>query len=210
MKHIPILFSTHMVRALLQGIKTQTRRLRGLDYINSTNPDGWEFIGKTPEHDVPHPADKGRNDAPWFQFSGIRNNSFTFVDQCPFGKPGDVLWVRETFAYGYLESFLYKATDTLEDDYQKWKPSIHMPKEACRLFLRVKEIKVERLQDISEGDAMAEGINPYTHNGDANGINNVAIFRDLWISIHGQESWDLNPWVWTVEFEQISEEEAGW
>jgi hypothetical protein len=224
MKYIPILFSTPMVRAILQNRKTQTRRLRGLDKINERPDDvvRIEYVLK---------LDGSKETGVLFYM----NTGEKIFVKCPFGEQGDVLWVREKFfnnwdglsedetydemgdrypKYAYYASvpkisYDDSGDEVLRDDY-KWKPSIHMPKEACRLFLRNNIIKCERLQSISEGDAIAEGINPYTHNGKDKGINNKAIFRDLWISIHGPESWDLNPWVWAIEFEQITKEEAEW
>jgi hypothetical protein len=148
---------------------------------------------------------------------------------CPYGQPGDVLIVRETFAhtsqlninpedenYGYV----YKADGQPWDDCEwwKWKHSIHMPREAARLFLRIKSVRVERLHEISEDDAIREGIGRFTKD---NTIYKYGIdgwpwremqrkpslgFRFLWQSINGPESWDENPFVWVIEFEKIQKE----
>jgi len=192
MKHIPILFSTAMVQAIQAGRKTQTRRVvKPRSYICDVE-DG---IPYEMTEDDSQPI------------------------KCPYGQPGDVLWVRETWAtcqpYGPDESlhWMYKTGqkgDAIPDhldwyrfDDGKWRPSIHMPREAARLFLRIKSIRVERLQEISNDDIRAEGAAEFgctTHR-----LN----WQTLWQSINGPESWDANPWVWIVEFERISREEAG-
>lgn len=92
------------------------------------------------------------------------------------------------------EKEIYKA-DYPNLKIPKWKPGIHMPKEACRIFLKVTEVKVESLQDISQEDAKAEG------------VLRVDLFRDLWKSINGPESWESNPWVWVISFERIKKPE---
>lgn len=203
----PILFSTAMVQAILDGRKTQTRRV-------VKNPENYymdEMLdGLWPYKSIGNPA------------------------KCPYGQPGDILWVRETWCYvmlfhahdlleGSRDSNLYVYKTSFHEDWMeyakekygyKWKPSIHMPFAAARIFLRVKNVRVERLQDISERDAVAEGImNVYIHYyvGDKFVIpkdNPINSFRSLWQSINGSESWEANPWVWVVEFEPISKEEA--
>jgi hypothetical protein len=207
MKHRPILFSTDMVQAILEGRKTQTRRV-----VKTIDARGFRT-----------------NYAPFEDFYGR-------VFKCPYGQPGDVLWVRETWAPA-LNDFAYKADyseDVINEPQNKglWKPSIHMPREAARLFLRIKSVRVKRLQDISEDDACEEGIEVKTMpNADAGDYNcyprnymisekdadgwpyfneeqYIESFRTLWQSINGPESWDANPWVWVVEFERISREKA--
>jgi hypothetical protein len=132
--------------------------------------------------------------------------------KCPFGEVGDIIWVRETFApiinTEGQETFVYKADDdfykdTIED-WKGWKPSLFMPKDACRLFLKITNIRVERLQDISEADAEYEGAKkmPLEHLGGAF-PNHKSGFESLWQSINGKESWDSNPYVWVIEFEKI-------
>jgi len=173
MKNVPILFSTTMVQAILNGSKTMTRRV-------------------------------------------VKNFAATY--ECPYGQIGDVLWVRETHQYtdaslNFQPGYVYKATDpdweTMEG--WKWNPSIHMPKAACRLWLKVTNVRVERLQDISEEDAIAEGIeriNPegllafksYAVDYPATVFPYVS-FQTLWHKINGRESWEANPWVWVIEFE---------
>jgi hypothetical protein len=149
-----------------------------------------------------------------------------------FCKPGDVLYVRETYkrnmdGYSGIDfgGYIYKADckQVFKDDYNPWHPSIHMPKEAARIFLRVKEVKVDKLQDITREQAVQEGINigavdseKYA-NSKAYAIlaDNlpIATFADLWNSTHKKYEvcrlgWKANPWVWVIEFERISKEEA--
>jgi hypothetical protein len=176
MKQTPILFSTPMVQAILEGRKTQTRRV------------------------VKHELDN----------RGVRSTNNIFEDwhgkevKCPCGQVGDVLWVREAYAPHYFDDFShgYKANwnDTAAEyvNQPKWKPSIHMPKEACRIFLKITDIRVERLQDISNSDIRAEGAAEF-------GCTSHRLnFQSLWQSINGQQSWEANPWVWVIEFDRIA------
>lgn len=164
----PILFSTPMVQAILKGQKWQTRRV------------------------VKDPLAISLAEA------GHYNNVLTLCNR----RPVDVLWVRETWQhtkvlnlhptdenYGYV----YRADGQPWEDYEgwSWKPSIFMPKEACRIFLKVTNVRVERLQLISEADARAEG------------VDSVDSFFALWQKINGTESLAANPWVWVYEFEVI-------
>ena len=198
MKFYPIFFSTEMVQAILEGRKTQTRRVVKGTALEWLQPDMF-----TPE------------------FVGDSSNSL-----CPYGNLGDVLWVRETWAPA-LGVYAYKADYTqctLNEPRNKglWKPSIHMPKEAARLFLQIKSVRVERLNDISEEDAIAEGVEflgvddngpnykNYTHGNPLNWYGEdpaSGSFRSLWSSIYGDRygthSWQSNPWVWVIEFEPI-------
>lgn len=134
--------------------------------------------------------------------------------ECPYGQPGDVLWVRETWIK-QDSSYKYLAENTDWKGIMKFKPSIHMPKAACRLFLQIKSIRVERLQDITEEDAKAEGvkhvidkITGYCGYDYLTGGYNLMTtpyhgFRSLWKKINGEESWNSNPWVWVITFKQI-------
>lgn len=204
MKQRPILFSTEMVRAILAGRKTQTRRV----------------VQPQPDEDglARHLVNRA-----WEDTSG---NQY----KCPYGKPGDVLWVRETCLWVMLDDahdllegsrdrnqWVYK-TDVGEDwiEYAKekygykWKPSIRMPKDAARIWLRITNVRVERLQDITEQDAIAEGIQRtdavnewYFKAGVYNTDSQLIAFERLWQSINGSGSWNANTWVWVVEFERI-------
>lgn len=194
----PILFSTAMVRAILDERKTQTRRVVKVKGCKPfIPPSNWD------EEDVQQ----------W-------TNGYY-----PYGKPGDILWVRETWnhiplVYMNLSEDGYFAYKTDSQEWKQfegwtWKPSIHMPFAAARIFLRVKSVRVERLQDISEEDAVAEGATPAKIEVAAALFQTTSArrcyrdgFKSLWQSINGPESWDANPWVWVVEFERITREEA--
>ena len=200
MKERPILFSAPMVRAILNGTKSQTRRV-----FKAQNGGLW-----------PRP-----NDLP-----GMRQ----ILRECPYGKPGDRLWVRETWAY-HVQA-IGSVTDkdgpwvyASDGDHvlqhrlcDRWRPSIHMPRAASRITLEITGVCVERLQDISEADAIAEGIERaddffgcqcWKVYGEPEGADVVApndpigSYRSLWEFINGTGSWDANPWVWAVEFKRI-------
>lgn len=179
-KERPILFSTPMVQAILNGTKTQTRRIIKDKFLYAGEP----------------------------KFS-TRNHQIT--NQCPYGKVGDILWVRETFAKIDENRFIYKANENQKA--MRWKPSIHMPKKAAQIFLEITEIKVERLQDISEEDAKAEGVScGIFRNGPKVGETHLELndhgsyyggFKHIWHYINGVYSWNANPWVWVVKFKVI-------
>ncbi len=192
----PIIFSTPMVRAILDGRKTQTRRVI-----------------------KPNIIEKGTN---WFW------NPNENVNLAPY-KPGDVLWVRETWATVSSGIIEYRAkykepyTGSTEIDHIgkkiTWRPSIHMPREAARIFLKVTNVRVERVQDITEEDARSEGVkDPYEYQSpeyyeqpSLRGFEiNKSAFAGCWDSIYSKRGygWDTNPWVWVVKFERISKDEA--
>ena len=192
MKERPILFSAPMVRAILAGTKTQTRRI-----VKPSTMPRWPEL---------HP-----------EMGDI-------LPLCPYGQPGGRLWARETWRvrggqeYEYQQDrsqVMYRATHR-EDGFPigwesyKWRPSIYMPRWASRITLEVTGVRVERLQDISEADASAEGVPNQTRltgYGKGDGCQwgpaePVAEYRALWESINGPGSWDANPWVWVVEFKR--------
>lgn len=199
MKERPILFSGAMVRAILDGTKTQTRRV-----ISNV-----ATIGRVTEF--------GRSDTTGYDWtmrdSRLRWNDLRhkqLIDRCPYGQPGDRLWVRETFQrFTDDGEILYKAgpagfeaMNELKRDEcpeARWRPAIHMPRWASRITLEVTGVRVERLQEISGADAVAEGVRSRLPD---NGIA-VAEYRDLWEGINGAESWSANPWVWVIEFEVV-------
>ena len=217
-KYHPILFSTPMVQAILEGRKTQTRRVLKPAPIDKNNYHfeklekfGSRAFGMLPNQGV--------------EIDNINNFPYNGIWFCPYNV-GDVLWVRETFApkeiYDEPPGVIahYKATDSFAST--KWKPSIFMPKQACRIFLKIKSIRVERLHDISKEDAIQEGIEfeiidnikeykNYTAKSKEFGRYNDYSYPDvpqvsfmtLWESINGKESLELNPFVWVYEFEQI-------
>lgn len=190
----PILFSTAMVQAILEGRKTQTRRVVKPQSAILTDRMA-RSLGVQP------PAQENPASIP-----------------CPYGQPGDILWVRETWGYyadtwGDANYFEYKGSFTgINDDVivsePKWKPSIHMPFESARIFLRIKAVRVERLQDISTEDCLSEGLSTTLREHDAV-VHLSQQWEQLWQSINGPESWDANPWVWVLEFQRVSREEAG-
>jgi len=202
MNERPILFSGPMVRAILDGTKTQTRRVVKLDEpllgpfrLVQQDASGWNFYKNSP-----------MRDDPW-------------AVRCPYGQPGDLLYVRETwhklFEYprGHNESIVYRADGHGLLPGARWKPSIHMPKRLARIWLEVTDVRVERVQEITEEDAFAEGIAPgYCCSGFECGCMGLPVdppsesFADLWDSINGERGfgWDVNPWVWVVTFKRIS------
>lgn len=221
MKEYPILFSAEMVRAILEGRKTQTRRVA------------------IPRHDDKKPCEHWMpsNDR---QFMQRHCEHGSEGHGCPYGVPGDRLWVRETWGVGcrphpmhgwvdgieyradvaYLEDHdtldLYtpKTPDAFEYDSIKpgWHPSIHMPRWASRITLEITDIRVERVRDITEEDARAEGVNtiPYMlpgENGIGLGLDSICKprFKVLWNSINSKRGygWDVNPYVWVIGFRRI-------
>lgn len=190
----PILFSGPMVRALLAGTKTQTRRLVKGD--KPGQPLDWLDAGLLPV------------------FVSDPDNHL-----CPYGAPGDLLIVREQFSgphycsgepprdWGHDSEIWYWADGDPEDgEWSKPKPSIHMPRWASRLTLEVTEVRVERLQDISEADAKAEGCERAITLGElidhqcTTGATYRLGYSALWDQINGDGAWEANPWVWAVSF----------
>lgn len=182
MKERPILFQGAMVRALLDGSKTQTRRV------------------------------VKQRDLEWLDIhQGLREPDNKI--RCPYGQPGDRLWVRETWlktnpwSEGGPHTYGYRASDEAEFPDAVWKPSIHMPRLASRITLEVTDVRLERLQDITEADAKAEGCAPawldaYDHttvHAHAQPTYKRGYAR-LWGEINGDASWDANPWVWVLSF----------
>lgn len=223
-KERPMLFSGAMVRAILAGRKTQTRRV--------CKSAIWIDMEDVPSHCT-------------------RYGNVALPVKCPYGEPGDRLWVRESFEivrevcsyeveeYDYFdwdEEMYGPAKDALkakcprggeralvtfmadgEESVSRWRPSIHMPRWASRITLEIVSVRVERLQEISEGDAMAEGVESapagavdptgwkdyrggYAGKGSCDARDS---YRTLWESINGAGSWAANPWVWAVEFKRL-------
>ncbi|CAM8468913.1 hypothetical protein [Klebsiella pneumoniae] len=210
MKERGMIFNGEMVRAILDGRKTQTRRIMAPQPEPSPRGGHWwpSNVFKTMLH-VEDEMQNGKGG--WGGLVG---------DACPFGDVGDRIWVREAFASGLStkSTLAYRATHKREDledgfyDTIKWTPSIHMPRWASRILLEITGVRVERLNAISEEDARAEGIidggclncgepepcgcaNPEPDATDA--------FAYLWQSIYGQESWNADPWVWVIEFKRV-------
>lgn len=215
MKERPILFSAPMVRAILAGQKTQTRRaskpVKHPDLGNLYDP-GALVMEREPQH---------------------------VIDRaCPYGQPGDRLWVRETWLPDppadddawddnfctYVEwSGCGSRIDSVPTQLQKpdhciyregwdghdliWRPSIHMPRWASRILLEITDVRVERLQDISETDALAEGVKSCEAELDTGGnwYAPEELYSMLWTKINGwgDRGWNANPWVWVVEFRRV-------
>ena len=179
----PIIFSTSMVNAILEGRKSQTRRIVKFKYLANNKIGSIHKDGSGPEETIRlYPGDEGFG--------------------CPYGQVGDTLWARETFAeINHPElKYRYKA-DHLNHKSVSWKPSIFMPKKACRIFLKITDIRVERLQEISEGDAIDEGVNRSNLSGDWEHTPS-AEYEKLWININSEKSWDENPFVLVITFER--------
>jgi hypothetical protein len=189
-KSRPILFSKPMILALLAGTKSQTRRVAN-----------------------PQPEIVDRNGR-WYRMpsGGQALNCY----ECPYGAPGDGLWVREAHAIvGTVDPgwILYRASG-YESECRRhgfdapppestisWRPSIHMPRWASRIALVITSVHIERLQSISAADAIAEGIE---RPESADEISAPDAFRELWQSINGADSWAANPWVWAVSFKRVT------
>jgi hypothetical protein len=203
MKERPILFSAPMVRALLAGTKTQTRRVvkPAPQMITENTITTWD----------------GPPTALQYQLERMGKG-------CPYGQPGDRLWVRESlFLSKETDRHHYSATGLIGSavDYEaepppsvglpaRSIPSIHMPRWASRITLEITSVRVERLQDISFADAAAEGLHYTSERLDrwsADGSSWVATpqnaYRALWQDINGPDSWAANPWVWVVEFRRL-------
>jgi hypothetical protein len=197
MSERPILFSAPMVRAILDGRKTQTRRV--------VKSSGLRAAGM-PAH--AQFADCSAADGKW-RYADVHDGMVDFPRQpaCPYGAPGDRLWVRETFAHWSPKIIWYAADCAMSDGINRphytpgrRRPSIHMPRWASRITLEVTGVRVERLQEVSQADCVAEGI-PESTNGYLHHV--VADYRKLWSSINGAESWAANPWVWCISFRRV-------
>lgn len=204
-KERPIIFSGPMVRAILEGRKTQTRRV-----VKRSGDMEFDPVGP---HYGPY----------WLPYATKADGKDAKV-RCPYGKPGDRLWVRETHAVVPRSAFRCSTgvQQTLSPNNEhdaviyregwerstggiRWRPSIYMPRWASRITLEITGIRVERLQQISEADAMAEGcplVNPDPFIPGHGASSASGWFSDLWEQIHGAGSWEANPWVWVVEFQR--------
>lgn len=244
MKFIPKLFNTDMVQALKAGTKAQTRRTQGLEIVNQDEINEWEFVSISSDSD---------RCGKYFAIFKAKGYTDYWAECPLPAEPGDILWVRETSFSGYLldengqvpddpkTAYWYYA-DTKDkrpfdasdgwcmNEYgsdkslwPKWKPSIFMPREACRLWLKITNIKVERLQEITEANAEAEGIFDLLKNADMKrpttayrnyldkkgGWDSVAdsavhSYQTLWQAINGKDSWEANPFVWVYHFEVLT------
>ncbi|MGK3603623.1 morphogenetic protein [Klebsiella variicola] len=205
-----MIFNAEMVRALLSGRKTQTRRI----------------IKPQPEATL-----SGSLSGKWLSrpLNGLLLPKIEDIAiHCPFGVVGDRIWVRETFQgplfdYDLMDSYckdptpfekpefcVYKADgvpapefyDADDELHCCWRPSIHMPRWASRILLEITNVRVERLKSISDGDAIREGCSTADMKS---GVCVADVFARLWASIYGDESWNSNPWVWVIDFKRIEE-----
>jgi len=216
----PILFSGAMVRKIIEDLKTNTRRvMKPQPFLEHGKDGSWWFLDRSKDG-------YGKTNSAW------KDGDKPFWTYCPYGKPGDRLWVRESFihvdaTYCYEASTsipvdpartIYRADET-DPGYGPWKPSIHMPRDLSRLTLEIVSVKVERVQDISEEDAKAEGcpVIQVTHHPcseierlikQKHGVGTYPAkrhFQFLWDSINAKTNpWSSNPWVWCITFRRIS------
>lgn len=201
MKERPILFSGPMVQAIVEERKTQTRRVvkfplgephgQGLVAAYPARLDGWIFWGP---HDSPDLAE-------------FTKRQYDHGIVCPYGVPGDRLWVRETWAWtdSLKRAVAYRADG---DKVLDWRPSIHMRREYSRLTLEVCEVRVQRVQEITQAEMQAEGIT--LPEGIAAACGCITCWRNEWIrlwdSINKSRGfgWDNNPWVWVISFRRVT------
>lgn len=205
----PILFNTEMVRALLEGRKTVTRRVvKGVE-------NDWEFL-QTEWNPAMTKVDRNGEEYPqevegfWATFEWDGLPEFPLI-KAPY-QPGDNLYVREAWQQNYDGSYSYRAKDMFEGE-KGWRPSIHMPKEAARLFLRVTDVRVERLQNITMTGMLAEGVIPKNVTGGQWQHWQNDYMKPTWDSTvkpkdRDKYGWAANPWAWVIEFERISKAEA--
>lgn len=230
MKERPIIFNDDMVRAIRDGRKTQTRRIiKPQPTLSESTGFNWKGYA--------YGIGSSRKDT-------VRNFA-NCLKTCPFGQVGDQLWVRETWQgplvdyddaysmfkdptpYQKVENCVYRAdggpcpefTDADDELRQGWRPSIHMPRWACRILLEITAVRVERLNEINPNDAAREGLVQLPASGRYcisqgdqyfGGASHDAreVFSWLWASIYGDESWNTNPWVWVIEFKRVEVNDA--
>ncbi|HIB5812271.1 hypothetical protein RZO95_25380 [Klebsiella variicola subsp. variicola] len=218
-----MIFNGEMVRAILDGRKTLTRRImKPQPKPSKSRPGDFWFSSKKLESMV-HVSDLAPGNSPIADY-----HLFIQEHCCPFGAVGDRIWVRETFSpvddtqYGGEKWVDYRATPKFEASHPagwdcapndaealKWRPSIHMPRWASRILLEITDVRVERLNAISQADAIAEGAPPSHPSIDC--VSQEYGFPDFsrswfgqtWQHIYGEESWDANPWVWVIEFKRV-------
>lgn len=194
-KERPILFNSDMVRAVLTSRKTQTRRVVKAPVMPKIGNQYW---------DVKVSAELGQMTA-----RCTKEKVCGFFDlKCPYGSKGTRLWVRETFTEfdGAPNGVAYRADCVGEyadmvEILKPWKPAIFMRRKHSRILLEIEDVRVERVQDITSDDAIAEGIKPIWDND----YGPQQMFGELWDSINAKRGygWDVNPWVWVVEFKRV-------
>ncbi|HDU4693671.1 ASCH domain-containing protein [Klebsiella pneumoniae] len=232
MKERGMIFNGEMVRALLDGRKTQTRRIMKAQPSEDFTPMNmaleadykarWYTPGIVDKDGYLQPAGK--------EVFGVANENEGY--SCPFGAVGDRIWVRETWARYNIDQDSHDMAyrTTIPEDWPesgRWRPSIHMPRWASRILLEITGVRVERLNAISEEDAQREGVHTEVWDQTVVARNYAArdeffqfwsedmphyvemnqlyrsSFRSLWESIYGAENWLANPWVWVIEFKRV-------
>jgi hypothetical protein len=214
MKEHPIIFSGPMIRAILEGRKTQTRRIV-------------KFSSKSISPNGPYVESDGNPESLLTAVHELQKLSTKLA--CPYGTIGDRLWVRESFARvepypqigeryempmgapvsevhrEYWRKRIAFKADTDESFNQKWKPSIHMPRWASRITLEITDIRIERIQEVSDSDAFSEGIQATVNEGQLDDGTAKGAFKALWNSINVKRaSWESNPYVWALTFRRIT------
>lgn len=202
-----IIFNGDMVRAILRGEKAQTRRP-----VKPQPATGCIYSINGAHNAALHLTDAGCQ----VRYIPPTGRSKDHLLLCPFGQPGDRLWVRETFALGEPPYFgvAYRADegDNPEDvggERQKWTPSIHMPRYLSRITLEITDINVERVQDITADEAIKEGVvDPIMG---TYGLSPKTVFRDMWNDIYAERGlgWNENPWVWAITFRRVETSYGG-
>lgn len=192
----PILFSTPMIQAILKGHKKMTRRVAKFNWLKDDNYKYWKLSGGL--------YDAALDEGEWGTIQDFESEDGKWMNMAKYhSMVGDILWVRETFTKTEAGNYLYKADLPTLAGGIKWKPSIFMPKEACRIWLKITDIKIEKLKDISEADAFDEGVQDLNGEQASPGWGLCqARFKQLWVKINGAESWNQNPYVWVVSFER--------
>ena len=196
MKERPIIFSGESVRQILVGSKTQTRRvIKPQPYID----DCRNFYQPLKKREQKKFARHGLGGHNYGQTIDGKPCLWHFVTECPYGRPGDRLWVREAYNLDFCDEWLYKAScgSAIDAGYSrepKWKPPLYMPRKVSRLTLEIVAVKVEQLQQISDEDSSKEC-----------GFS-VREFKIIWDGINEKKGfgWDTNPWVWAIEFQEIT------
>ena len=176
----PIIFSTPMVRAILKGRKTQTRRvikniLPTVQRIEPNGPNSWAMFGN--------------------------NNGWTI--ECPYGIPGSRLWVREKWRPSQVKGKVWYAEVCGDDQHPRWRSPIHMPRSASRLTLEITAVRAEKLNTISGHDIQAEGLDvKFTIPGSFEALEH---YKALWDEINAKRGhpWSSNPWVWVIQFQKV-------
>ena len=199
----PILFSGSMIRAILSSKKSQTRRIMNPQPTNDFNPPNGGIA------EFYHPTMVDRRDGeiyPGPEIFGVADENQGY--KSPYGHPGNRLWVKETWqahlcAHVEHERIHYRADGECcphdGERIKRWRPSIFLPRKFSRITLEINAIRVERLQDITEAEAQAEGVDACSLFGAA-GPKYRHAYQILWNQINGRDSWDKNPWVWIIEF----------